>query len=115
MNLLHLIPGISKFNRETQFVISKATEMFISFYASKAAEISKRRRKHETATATTISNHDCFYALQSDQRLHFLRAVAIRTPSPSSSSSSVQSTRKRGTKRKLGGSSEDDGSCSQQE
>ena len=112
-NLLHLIPDISKFNRETQFVISKATEMFISFYASKAAGISKRRRKHEAATTTTISNNDCFYALQSDERLHFLRAVAIRTPLSSSSSSPLLTTRKRGTKRKNRSPSDhdSDGSC----
>merc|ERR1719474_2580318 len=91
-NLLHLLPDISKFNRETQFVISKATEMFISFYASKAAEVSQRRRKLDPAvSATTISSHDCFYALRADDKLNFLRAMAVQTPTPSPSRSHSQS------------------------
>jgi len=88
-NLLHLIPDICKFPKETQFVISKATEMFTRFYASKAIEVSERRQKHKDCATTTINARDCFYALQSDDKLNFLRALVIESPVTADSKAST--------------------------
>jgi len=88
-NLFNLIPDMAKYNKETQFIISKATEMFIQFYASKALEISTKlsqtintntnseEQSHHLIEHTICGQH-CFDALQTDHKLNFLRAVTVK-------------------------------------
>eukprot|EP01084_Bolivina_argentea_P158465 276035_1 len=81
-NLLNLIPDICKSNKETTFLISKATEMFIQCFASKAIDIQAR------SSVTPDSNNDdndafitslhCFDALQTSHQFNFLRAVTVK-------------------------------------
>ena len=88
-NLLNLIPDICKFNQETQFIISKATEMFILFYAEKAIEISSRLNSvHNNDdedinsvehTQLSISGQHCFDAIETDHRFNFLIPTSVES------------------------------------
>ena len=110
-NLLNLIPDICKYSKEAQFVISKATELFIQFHAEKAIEISSKLNatQHENNnedddindhSQISISGQHCFDAMQTDHKFNFLRAVTVK-PSNISKNKRKKSTTKRGVKRKL--------------
>ena len=109
--MLNLIPDICKYSKEAQFVISKATELFIQFHAEKAIEISSKLNstQHENNnededinehTQIIISGQHCFDAMQTDHKFNFLRAVTVK-PSNITKNKRKKSSTKRGVKRKL--------------
>eukprot|EP00485_Elphidium_margaritaceum_P011766 CAMPEP_0202693042 /NCGR_PEP_ID=MMETSP1385-20130828/7264_1 /ASSEMBLY_ACC=CAM_ASM_000861 /TAXON_ID=933848 /ORGANISM="Elphidium margaritaceum" /LENGTH=440 /DNA_ID=CAMNT_0049348671 /DNA_START=269 /DNA_END=1588 /DNA_ORIENTATION=+ len=85
-NLLNLIPDIAKYDKDTQFMLSKATEMFIQYYASKAADIASKLcsashsddNEEFQAHNVAISAEHCHDALETDHRFNFLRAVTVK-------------------------------------
>ena len=114
---MNLIPDICKYNKEAQFIISKATEMFIQFHTEKAIQISTKINTIQSEnddnnnnnnddnsmeqTQIIISGQHCFDAMQTDHKFNFLRAVSVKPSNNNIKNKRKKPNIKRGVKRKL--------------
>merc|ERR1712129_556030 len=81
----------------TQFIVSKAAEMFIEFYAAKAIEVSKPSPNIHLQLET----QHCFDALRTEHKFNFLRAVTVKPTTQSNGNRDLKKKKRKGTKRKL--------------
>jgi len=91
-NLLNLMGMDCALDKESRFVIAKAAELFVQFYAAKAAEVSDRSGVEQGVTLTA---RHCADAMQLDHKLNFLRAVTAPMPKRTSNTKSKVSKKRK--------------------